>query len=44
MVSGMIYVPGERGNNVKCCDTSCKSAIKMPSLLHELPTRLLSSY
>ena len=22
-----------RGNNVKCCDTSCKSAIKMPSLL-----------
>ena len=23
-----------RDNNVKCCDTSCKSAIKMPSLLN----------
>ena len=29
MVSGMIYAPDERGNNVKRCDTSFKSAIKM---------------
>ena len=32
-----------RGNNVKLCDTSCKSAIKMPSLLlkHECQTQIL---
>ena len=32
MVSGMIYASDDlsRGNNVKRCDTSCKSAIKMP--------------
>ena len=33
MVSGMIYAADEQGNNVKHCDTLCKSAIKMPSLL-----------
>ena len=49
MVSGMIYAPDEQG----CCDTSCKSAIKMPSLLlydwgdgrvrtRDLPTRLIN--
>ena len=27
-----------RGNNVKRCDTSCKSAIKMPSLLSTMPS------
>ena len=33
MVSGMIYAPDEQGYNVKRCDTSCKSAIKISLLM-----------
>ena len=41
MVSGMIYASDEQGyNNVKHCDTSCKSAMKMPLLLLQLQSTL----
>ena len=41
MVSGMIYAPDEQ-SNVKRCDTSCKTAIKMPSLLLSWGKSILS--